>query len=177
MTLIGDDVDIALYGTYTEQGATAQDEKDGDLTAQIQIVPNIDVNVLGDYSVQYSVSDEAGNTATRTRMVTVSMMPENWAGNFAVTSTCSGAIIIADEQTASVNGSEVSFNPVYSVVGGTLTGTVSGQSITFPSQMVGTNTVVGTGTINDDASQIVLDLTFSIPIIGDQMCTLTYDRN
>ncbi|MEM7039224.1 MAG: DUF5011 domain-containing protein [Bacteroidota bacterium] len=178
ITLTGDsEVEVALYGTYTEQGATAVDEKDGDLTASIAIVPNIDVNTLGDYTVSYTVMDEAGNTATRTRMVSVVMKPENYAGDYTVTSTCSGAVIIDDEQTCSVSGNEVSFNPLYTVVGGTLTGTVSGQNITVPSQTVGTNTVVGTGNITDDAGQITLNLTFSVPIVGDQTCVLTYDRN
>ena len=52
--------------------ATALDEVDGDLTASIQVAVNVNVNEPGDtYTVVYSVSDTAGNTASQTLAVTV----------------------------------------------------------------------------------------------------------
>jgi len=60
--------------TYTEQGATATDDVDGNLTSSIVIGGDIvDVNATGTYIITYNVSDAAGNTATElTRTVIVS---------------------------------------------------------------------------------------------------------
>jgi hypothetical protein len=49
--------------TYTDAGATALDETDGDLTASIQVKNLVDPNVTGTYHVTYNVSDKAGNKA------------------------------------------------------------------------------------------------------------------
>jgi hypothetical protein len=73
ITLVGDNPQILLLGTpYTELGATATDNVDGDLTASIVIDANaVDPSVPGDYSVSYDVSDTAGNAAaTVVRTVT-----------------------------------------------------------------------------------------------------------
>jgi len=57
--------------TYTEQGATALDNVDGDLSANITISGNVDTTNIGTYNITYSVSDNAGNKATNTRVITV----------------------------------------------------------------------------------------------------------
>ena len=62
-----------LIGTpYVEQGARAYDKYySGNITNRIKITGDIDINNPGNYSVFYSVSDDAGNTTTRTRKVIV----------------------------------------------------------------------------------------------------------
>lgn len=58
--------------TYTDAGATASDNIDGDLTASISTTNNVNSSVAGTYTVTYNVSDAAGNTAiTVTRTVIV----------------------------------------------------------------------------------------------------------
>ncbi len=59
--------------TYTEQGATALDDRDGDLTSLIMIGgDSVDVTTVGTYVVTYDVSDAALNPATQvTRTVIV----------------------------------------------------------------------------------------------------------
>lgn len=66
-------VNINLGGTYTELGATAIDNLDGDVTANIIIGGDtVDTNTAGTYIITYNVSDTAGNAATQaTRTVTV----------------------------------------------------------------------------------------------------------
>ena len=54
-------------------GVTANDTLDGDLTADVTVDGTVNVWVPGVYPVTYSVEDEAGNEATRTRNVTVSL--------------------------------------------------------------------------------------------------------
>ena len=61
--------------TYTELGASATDNVDGDLTSNIVISGTVDTNTLGTYFVNYTVSDSAGNTATATREVDVVYIP------------------------------------------------------------------------------------------------------
>ena len=73
VTLLGDDpLNLTIGEAYTELGATATDDVDGDLTAGISIdASSVDVNVAGNYSVTYSVGDAAGNTGTAVRTVAV----------------------------------------------------------------------------------------------------------
>ena len=74
ITLIGaSTINLTVGDTYTEQGATATDNIDGDITANITVGGTIDTNTAGTYLVTYDVSDAAGNAATQvTRTVNVS---------------------------------------------------------------------------------------------------------
>ena len=73
ITLVGDSqVNIEVGSTYTDAGATASDNYDGDISSQIVVVNNVDVNTLGSYTVTYSVSDSSSNAASDvTRTVNV----------------------------------------------------------------------------------------------------------
>ena len=63
---------LELGSTYTDAGATAVDNIDGDITANIVTVNSVDVNTVGTYTVTYNVSDAAGNAATQvTRTVNI----------------------------------------------------------------------------------------------------------
>lgn len=64
-------------------GVTAYDLNDGDVTAKIEVVitnaddeevTTIDTDVAGVYTLEYKVTDEAGNTATETITVTIEEM-------------------------------------------------------------------------------------------------------
>ena len=77
ITLLGDS-SVTLYqgATYTDAGATANDNKDGDITANIVIVNPVNTNNIGSYTVTYNVSDSAGNNAVQvTRTVNVIEVP------------------------------------------------------------------------------------------------------
>lgn len=70
LTLSGDAAITLEYGaTYTEAGATFSDLKDGTGTATVS--GTVDTNTLGEYTITYTYTDEAGNTSTVTRTVTV----------------------------------------------------------------------------------------------------------
>jgi hypothetical protein len=73
LTLVGDDPQLIEAGTdYTELGATASDNVDGDLTNSIVVDASaVDTSMLGDYTVAYEVRDAAGNIGIVTRTVTV----------------------------------------------------------------------------------------------------------
>jgi len=73
ITLTGNaTVTIALGLTYTDAGATASDNVDGNLTNSIIVNNQVNTSVAGTYLVQYNVQDAAGNAALQvTRTVHV----------------------------------------------------------------------------------------------------------
>lgn len=62
---------ITVGASYSDPGATATDNLDGDISANIQVTGSVNTASLGVYSLVYSVTDTAGNTASVTRVVTV----------------------------------------------------------------------------------------------------------
>ena len=77
ITLIGNTtIDLFVGDTYNEQGATASDNVDGNLTSSIVISGSVNTNVSGTYTLNYNVSDAAGNSATQvSRTVNVNETP------------------------------------------------------------------------------------------------------
>ena len=79
ITLVGDaEITVEVGSTYTDLGATASDNYDGDITADIVTVNNVDTSVIGSYTVTYNVTDSSGNAAsevTRTVSVTDTTAP------------------------------------------------------------------------------------------------------
>jgi hypothetical protein len=75
ITLIGDATISLTKGTaYTEQGATASDTEDGDVTSAIVIGGDtVDVDVVATYEVTYTVVDSDGNTRVAIRTIEVSL--------------------------------------------------------------------------------------------------------
>ena len=64
---------------FTDEGVTANDEYDGDLTSKVQVDSTVDTENAGTYRVVYTVSDNSGNTAEVIRPVTVSN-PDDYKG-------------------------------------------------------------------------------------------------
>lgn len=62
---------LTIGTTYEEYGATAYDSCDGNLTSQIKIEHNIDINKVGIYEVNYIVSDSNNKKSIEKRYVTV----------------------------------------------------------------------------------------------------------
>ena len=64
-------ITLQLNETYVEQGATATDDVDGDLTSKIEITGKVDTTKAGTYTITYTVKDSNDNTAKVTRKVIV----------------------------------------------------------------------------------------------------------
>jgi hypothetical protein len=76
ITMLGNSpVTIYVGDAYSDAGATAYDNFDGDITSRIHTTNNVNTNVVGTYSVTYSVSDNAGNSASVSRTVKVIAKP------------------------------------------------------------------------------------------------------
>ena len=65
------DVTIEVGTTWNDLGASALDNKEGVLTDAIVTTGIVNENVLGDYTITYSVKDNQGNASSATRIVRV----------------------------------------------------------------------------------------------------------
>ena len=64
ITLNGDATQTIEFGSsYNEEGATALDNYDGDISSLILVTGNVDDSILGEYQLAYNVTDEKDNTA------------------------------------------------------------------------------------------------------------------
>jgi VCBS repeat-containing protein len=68
-------VNILVGTTYTDAGATALDDIDGDLSSRVVAGGNVDTKTLGIYTITYNVSDLSGNPAISVSR-TVNVTPE-----------------------------------------------------------------------------------------------------
>lgn len=64
-------VELSYGDSYTDLGASAIDDIDGDLTDSIQVSGNVDTTVYGASYITYTVTDSNGNTAKKQRMVVI----------------------------------------------------------------------------------------------------------
>ena len=128
ISLLGDNPqEIVVGSAYVELGATATDNVDGDISANIVIdASGVDNNTVGSYEVDYSVTDSSGNTGMVTRTVNV-------------VDTVAPVISLQGS-----NPQEIVVGSVYVELGATATDNVDGDisaSIVIDASGVDTNTV------------------------------------
>lgn len=150
---------VTLNGTYTEAGATATDDEDGDLTSSIVITgaDAIDEDMVGEYEVHYSVSDAAGNVGEAHRTVNVANAAAAWGGVYSVKDTCPGFLFTyAQTVTASaIINNRIGFNKfadysgndkIYAEISGSNSLTIPLQTATGIGSLGETHRFSGTGT-------------------------------
>lgn len=72
ITISGNNPDTITVGSsWNKPAVTANDNKDGDLTSSIISTGSVDNNKVGTYTITYTVSDKAGNEATKELIVVV----------------------------------------------------------------------------------------------------------
>tara|TARA_R110000744_G_C19335894_1_gene559009 strand:+ start:875 stop:1930 length:1056 start_codon:yes stop_codon:yes gene_type:complete len=64
-------VNIPFNQVYSDLGATATDDLDGNITSSVITTSTVDSGVLGSYVVSYSVTNSRGYTSTKSRAVNV----------------------------------------------------------------------------------------------------------
>ena len=149
---------IELGIAYSESGATATDNIDGNITANIGIDAGaVDVNTVGDYTVTYNVSDNAGNAATQvTRTVTIT----------------ADATIPEITLTGS-NPQSIELGTAYSESGATATDNIDGNitvNISIDATAVDVNTVgdyTVTYNVSDNAGNAATQVTRTVTITAD----------
>ncbi|MDA9985253.1 DUF5011 domain-containing protein, partial [Flavobacteriaceae bacterium] len=74
ISLIGSStINLTVGETFTDPGAIAEDSIDGDLTSSITSSGTVDTSTTGTFTIEYSVSDAAGNITSVTRVVVVNL--------------------------------------------------------------------------------------------------------
>lgn len=76
ISLVGEDITIVVGNEYKEPGYSALDNYDGDITSNVEVTNNIDKNKVGEYEVNYKISDVSGNVTTAKRVVKVIEKPK-----------------------------------------------------------------------------------------------------
>lgn len=81
-------VETELNQEYEDPGAIAEDARGNDLTSDISVTNNVDIEKVGDYNILYDVSDEDGNrSSTVKRMVKVRNGADHLSGFYTISST------------------------------------------------------------------------------------------
>ena len=76
ITLKGNsNVTLYLNNTYSDEGASATDNYDGDITDKIVISGTVDNKKVGKYEITYTVKDTAGNESSIVRTINVKEKP------------------------------------------------------------------------------------------------------
>ncbi len=145
----GATITITQGNDFTDPGATATDNKDGDITSKITTSGSVDNNKVGTYTITYTVSDKAGNKATATRTVVVKEK-----ANQAPTANAGVDKSVEVNKSITLNGSGTDSDG--SIVsyewkeGNTVLG--SSATLNYTPKTVGKHTLVLTVTDNDGAT-------------------------
>jgi hypothetical protein len=154
ITLLGSDpVTIEVHSAYTDDGATASDNYDGDLTSSIVTYNPVNTELLGTYTLTYDVTDSNGNAAdqvTRTVNVVDTTAPElgSMGDIIREADSASGAAVEFETPSATDN-----YDPSPSV------DCVPASGSTFP---IGTTTVTCTAT---DLSDNTASGSFNVMVV------------
>jgi hypothetical protein len=80
IALVGESLMTVPVGSaYVEPGATAMDDVDGSLTAEVDVQGSVNTAIVGDYAVTYDVADSSGNAAAQAKR-TVRVAPNAGTG-------------------------------------------------------------------------------------------------
>lgn len=139
ITMIGANPQTIEVGNpYTELGATASDNYDGDITSSIVIdSSSVDTNTIGSYVVAYDVTDSNGNTADQV------------VRTVHVVDTTAPVITVPDDITEDTTDS---LGKVVTYTEPTATDTVDGSVVVVCDKNSGDNFLVGTTTVNCSAT-------------------------
>lgn len=175
---------IYILEPYSDPGASATDDRDGDITDKVRVEGLVVYMKAGEYTLTYKVKDKADNEADPlTRKVTVKMANSAMAGNYTVSEACNfgnvgpydaSVTAGADDKTTVVMQN---FGDYTTTVN--LNAAISGatnQSITISqNQVFGGIVYNGTGTVSPDGKTIIINYSASQDTTTDQ-CTATWTR-
>jgi len=183
---------IANNGTWTNPTATAMDDEDGDISMSITVSGTVNPNTAGNYTLTYTVSDAAGNTATE--VVTVSIQNDAaFLGNLSSTGTPTMATYAAYDSCQVTPASYFSptvivsstVNNAFKITNfgafGTnivINATLSGATINIPaSQTLGPieSIIAASGTVTSSISPVSFGITYTwTDGTSNEVCISTY---
>jgi hypothetical protein len=104
---------VSLGKWFKDPGATAEDNKDKDITAKLTMTHNVDINGptngegtarrVGSYTVTYTCKDAAGNVGTATRAVNIVNDVQQYATRYEFHVTTTNHSIVHDTTIASID--------------------------------------------------------------------------
>lgn len=68
-------IELTEGDTYEDPGYTARDDQDGDMTQLVTVSGSVSTAYAGEYTLTYTVMDQAGNVATAVRRIVVAPAP------------------------------------------------------------------------------------------------------
>jgi hypothetical protein len=153
--------------TYTDPGATATD--DVDKTVTVTVAGTVNMVSAGDYVLTYTATDKAGNKAEKTRTVTVD--GAMYIDNFTYTATDypdGGPVGTPWQETitsSTLTNNKINFQRFADYDNGIAYGTISGTTITIPTQMVNCGSPLanrqfsGSGSFTNNLTSITINYT------------------
>lgn len=182
-----------LNSTFTDAGATAEDDEDGDISSSITVTGSVSKDLVGAYTLTYSVSDAAGNSATATRTVNVYNEAE-FLGSYSGTTytfaddTCGASTVFP--YTATITPSTTvnkqfkiknfgGFGPTTTNVTANISGTGVGSTFTWQAQQldVASNILSAATNVGNLSSLSPVTFTFTYQWSSGgptELCTSTY---
>ncbi len=165
LTLNGSDtVFHVLNSTYEDDGATATDDIDGNITTSVYVANRVNEDKIGKYTITYQVVDEAGNEAnTLTRWVFVYNEGYIYSGFYSLIENllypaidnCFYDVFINVDSTVNFG---LTFNTFACDFGQTVFVQVTDTVIVMPYQIledsISSMSLQGSGYINDSLIQI-----------------------
>lgn len=158
VTLKGNASDNSVLNTaYSDPGATASDDEDGDISSSIVVSGTVNKDLKGSYTLTYTATDAAGNVGTATRTVNVKNDVDAMTGTYTCTIAGSPNYVYTQTITASTTlNKRILFSKFGDYSGNTnIYANVTGTTVDLPSQtavQVGNpatdRTFAGTGTTN-----------------------------
>jgi hypothetical protein len=172
ITILGKNPDTVIVKTvasYNDPGATASDNKDGDITSKIVVASNVNVNVVAHWLIYYNVEDNAHNLAVKqTRDVHVVQAD----GTYDATSTCPLNSSTSVTITSYSNNDSIIINDFYTAGTTVKAGLNNHKYVIIP-------VVISGITVNGDLTANGTTLNGNITYTGTTSgsCTSTFTRN
>jgi hypothetical protein len=175
---------LNLHDPYVEQGATASDSKDGDLSSGISTSGSVDVHNAGVYMITYTATDKAGNSGDATRKVIVRHTGSTTAGSYSVKDSCGNSNtsyidILSNNSTIQLSVTRFAnydnANAFFEISGET------NSTITVPQQTIVCGTIPvsrvfkGSGTISSNGKKLTINYT-EVTNSTTVACTGVYSR-
>jgi hypothetical protein len=183
-------VTVDVGDSYTDAGATANDDKDGDITTSIVTTDPVNTNQVGTYTVSYNVTDAAGNTATEVERTVIVQCGDHFDGTYAVSCVITGGPGAPGvDYTATVSHSSTTYNRLnianFSGWGAAVNAYIllDGTNITVPSQtLVGVpagsegtaSGTTGTYSVSSSITISTLNYNYVYNSGGTDVCTETW---
>jgi hypothetical protein len=173
---------ISLNSTYSDLGAIAVDNVDGNITAKIVVTGNLNTNAIGDYVKKYNVTDAAGNAAAEmTRNIHVRNDAGFLAGTYAVVPNCGStpsANYSSNITVSSTVNNQISISYVHNnQTGQPVVGVLTNGNVVLNGLSGNGNTFGGSGPVS--ANKKVINLSTSSSTGGGfpSFCTGVWTRN